>query len=197
MGVCPRLEINYFSKKQVLEQYGLTSSGLSMLVNDGLPSIIRENKLYFLKSELDNWIELQRVNIYKLKRNTVIDNKTLAQTFKCSTQGGMRRSHKTITLVLVMNYTLNLYLDNWQDNVLHYTGMGQTGDQPLKGNQNITVFESNTNKVDMHLFEVHEPNSYQYAGRVKLAGAPYQTTENDVQNNTRLVWKFPLSVIHG
>lgn len=33
----------------------------------------------------------------------------------------MRRSHKTNTLVLIFDHTM--YDDNWEDNVLHYTGM--------------------------------------------------------------------------
>ncbi|WP_203247772.1 hypothetical protein [Sporosarcina beigongshangi] len=190
------MDNNYLSVKQTLEQYGLTSSSLTMLRKAGIPTLYRGKKPYFLQSELDQWFELQREDINKLKSNAIIDNETLAQTFKCSPQGGMRRSHKTTTLVLVMNHTLGLYLDNWQGNILHYTGMGQTGDQTLTGNQNITLFESDTNKVDLHLFEVHKSNRYQYTGRVKLAGTPYQVTEKDTKNNNRLVWKFPLSVIH-
>ena len=37
----------------------------------------------------------------QIRKGDVINNEELTSLFKCSTQGGMRRSHKTNTLVLV------------------------------------------------------------------------------------------------
>ena len=42
----------------------------------------------------------------------VIDNDKLCSIFQCSGQGGMRRSHKTNTLVLVSNYIKSIYDDH-------------------------------------------------------------------------------------
>ncbi len=78
-----------------------------------------------------------------LKINQEYSNQQLSDIFKCSPQGGMRRSHSINTLVLISNHTgVELYKDKWIDNHLHYTGMGQTGDQVLSGNQNKTLAES-------------------------------------------------------
>jgi 5-methylcytosine-specific restriction protein A len=52
----------------------------------------------------------------------------------------MRRAHETNTLVIVSNHVKAIYEDRWDINdVLHYTGMGQVGDQEFRGNQNITL----------------------------------------------------------
>lgn len=61
----------------------------------------------------------------------VIDNNRLREVFKCSTQGGMRRSLDTNTLVLVSNHVKSIYGDRWIGDTLHYTGMGLVGDQYL------------------------------------------------------------------
>jgi hypothetical protein len=44
--------------------------------------------------------------------------------------GGMRRSLKTNTLVLISDRT-KLYKDRWENGIFHYTGMGRKGDQRL------------------------------------------------------------------
>lgn len=60
-----------------------------------------------------------------------INNEDIRRIFKCGNMGGMRRSHTTGTLVIVSDYTKGLYHDKWIGGVLHYTGMGKTGDQDL------------------------------------------------------------------
>lgn len=57
----------------------------------------------------------------------IIDNARLVEIFKCSTQGGMRRSRTTNTLVLVANEVKSIYTDEWQNGILMYTGMGDPG----------------------------------------------------------------------
>ena len=66
-----------------------------------------------------------------LKQGQILDNNELCELFKCSSQGGMRRSHETNTLVIVSNHVKSIYEDKWIDNVMHYTGMGTSGDQSL------------------------------------------------------------------
>ena len=103
-----------------------------------------------------------------------ISNGLLSEIFKVGNMGGMRRSKSTGTLVLISDNTKGLYQDQWHEGRLLYTGMGKVGDQTLEGNQNKTLAESNTNGVDVHLFEVHKAGKYTYAGRVRLADLPYQ-----------------------
>lgn len=122
----------------------------------------------------------------------ILTNEQLTNLFGCSTQGGMRRSLKTDSLVLVSNHVKSLYHDRWIDNVLHYTGMGTEGDQSLNFAQNKTLAESDTNGVTVHLFEVFEEKKYTYQGVVKLAGKPYQEVQLDSKNKSRKVYVFPL-----
>lgn len=107
--------------------------------------------------------------------------------------GGMRRSTTTGTLVIISDHTKGLYDDKWYGDELHYTGMGKNGDQIITGNQNKTLAESDTNGVEVHLFEVLERSKYIYQGVVHLCGKPYQKNQKDDSGNMRKVWMFPLS----
>jgi len=60
-----------------------------------------------------------------LSHGQVINNEHLCAVFKCSTQGGMRRSLTTNSLVLVSNHVASIYDDRWIGDTFHYTGMGQ------------------------------------------------------------------------
>ena len=71
-----------------------------------------------------------------LKIGQIIKNADIVGIFKCGNMGGMRRSRTTNTLVIVSDYTKGLYHDKWIGGVLHYTGMGKSGDQDIR------VFES-------------------------------------------------------
>jgi len=122
-------------------------------------------------------------------------NNDICVTFLCSPQGGMRRSKRTNTLVLIADHIKSIYDDRWLDGKLLYTGMGTGGSQTLKGNQNLTLYESNTNGVDVHLFEVFKKKVYTYMGRVQLADKPFQEKQDDVKGQLRKVWVFPLQLI--
>jgi 5-methylcytosine-specific restriction protein A len=130
-----------------------------------------------------------------LEVGAVLTNQELAAAFKCSTQGGMRRSKQTNSLLITTSRDA-LYLDRWHGGVLHYTGMGQTGDQKLD-RQNRTLAESDANGVSVFLAEVFGPNEYTYMGRVHLAGEPYQEEQPDVEGKLRKVWMFPLRPVSG
>lgn len=125
----------------------------------------------------------------------VVSNAALTEAFKVGNMGGMRRSKTTGTLVLISDNTKGLYNDKWQEGVLQYTGMGKKGDQKLEGNQNKTLAESDTNGVEVHLFEVDDPGEYTYSGVVKLAGKPYQEIQPDEDGDSRKVWMFPLQKV--
>jgi 5-methylcytosine-specific restriction protein A len=75
--------------------------------------------------------------------------------------------------------------------------MGMEGDQSLEAVQNKTLAESNSNGVDVHLFEVHSPREYTYVGRVRLAEEPYSEKQSDKNGRERLVWIFPLKPESG
>lgn len=131
----------------------------------------------------------------KIQQGEILNNDELREIFKCSPQGGMRRSLETNTLVIVSNHVQSIYDDRWIDDVFHYTGMGQIGNQSLTFAQNKTLAESNSNGVEVHLFEVEKEKEYIYQGQVILAGAPYQETQTDASDADRQVVIFPLKLI--
>jgi hypothetical protein len=130
-----------------------------------------------------------------LQVGQVLSNQEIVNIFKCSNQGGMRRSLKTNTLVLISDHT-KLYKDRWENGIFYYTGMGRKGDQSLTFAQNKTLAESNTNGVDVFLFEVLRPTEYTFVGQVVLAGEPYQEEQPDEDGKLRKVWVFPLKLVN-
>ncbi len=131
----------------------------------------------------------------ELKQGDILRNDDICRIFKCSPQGGMRRSRRKNCLVIVSDHTKSIYEDRWENDVFHYTGMGLTGDQSLSFAQNRTLNESQTNGVDVFLFEVFDPGRYVYQGRVMLATKPYVEKQPDVKQYIRKVWIFPLKLI--
>ncbi|MCD8342193.1 MAG: HNH endonuclease [Clostridiales bacterium] len=121
-----------------------------------------------------------------------IKNLELVAIFKCGNMGGMRRSNVTNTLVLISDYTKGLYHDKWIGGVLHYTGMGKSGDQDIHWAQNATLAECGSNGVDVHLFEVMDAGEYVYCGRIALVDAPYVDNQPGEDGNDRKVWMFPI-----
>lgn len=130
-----------------------------------------------------------------LEIGQVINNNTLRDIFKCGQQGGMRKSNTTNTLVIVTDYTRGIYHDKWIGGVLHYTGMGLSGDQDINYMQNRTLNESGINGVDVHLFEVMDPGEYTYCGRVQLVEKPYTEHQPDEDGRDRIVWMFPVQPV--
>lgn len=126
---------------------------------------------------------------------TELTNEGMRKLFQCGNMGGMRRSKQTGTLVIISDETKGLYRDVWKNGVLHYTGMGKIGDQVLEGNQNKTLYYSDTNGVEVHLFEVLKEAVYTYRGVVKLVDKPYKGRQPDDNGNMRDVWMFPVMPI--
>ena len=129
-----------------------------------------------------------------ITQGQVLTNEDLRRIFKVSPQGGMRRSLETNTLVIVSNHVESIYDDRWIGEEFHYTGMGQRGDQTVANAQNKTLAESDSNGVEVHLFEVDQPMQYVYQGRVQLAGEPYFETQPDADGLDRKVVVFPLKL---
>lgn len=131
-----------------------------------------------------------------LKSGDIISNRKLTSIFKCSPHGGMRRSLRTNTLVIVLDHTRSIYEGRWINDVLHFTAMGLKGDQRIDYAQNKTLAESRSNGIDLFLFEVFETGNYIFRGQVKLAGEPYQEEQPDLNSNARRVWIFPLKIVN-
>jgi 5-methylcytosine-specific restriction protein A len=127
----------------------------------------------------------------------IVSNAELIEAFKCGNMGGMRRSRKTNSLVLISDPFKALYRDRWLGDVFHYTGMGKNGDQVIQGNQNKTLAESDSNGVEVFLFEVFTPKEYTFRGQVHLAEQPYQETQLGENGQPRKVWVFPLKAVAG
>ena len=112
----------------------------------------------------------------------------------------MRKSNKKNALVLFAVHNNTLYSDEWKpDGTLHYTGMGTTGNQSLTYMQNKTLLESQTNGVELYLFESYADNEYIFTGKVELASSPYVSNklEPDSTGRLRKVAKFPLRIANG
>lgn len=136
-------------------------------------------------------------SIESLKSGEVINNEELCEIFSCSTQGGMRRSHATNTLVIVSNHIKSIYDDRWMGDVFYYTGMGTKGNQSLTYAQNKTLAESNNNGVNVYLFEVFVNKEYTYIGQIQLVDNPYFEKQPDEDGNIRDACVFPLKLITG
>ena len=131
-----------------------------------------------------------------LETGAELTNSELCELFQCGNMGGMRRSKRTNTLVIISDDTKDLYRDVWRDGILHYTGMGKVGDQVLEGNQNRTLYYSEDNGVEIHIFEVFDKGVYTYRGIARLVGKPYEAFQQDDQGNMRKVWIFPLKPLN-
>jgi 5-methylcytosine-specific restriction protein A len=133
---------------------------------------------------------------HNLTAGDTITNAELSRIFKCATQGGMRRSHQTDSLVLISDHTKYVHQDRWiSTNLFYYTGMGLEGDQSLDYLQNKTLNASPANGVTPYLFEVYDPRKYLFRGRVKLSGRAFEESQPDINGKPRSVWIFPLQVI--
>lgn len=127
-----------------------------------------------------------------LKIGQILKNADVVKIFKCGNMGGMRRSRNTNTLIIISDYTKGIYHDKWIGGVLHYTGMGKSGDQDINWAQNATLAECGHNGVDVHLFEVIDAGEYIYCGRIKLVSKPYTEIQPGEDGNARRVWMFPV-----
>ena len=108
---------------------------------------------------------------------------------------GMVYTTSTNNLVLISKHTKDvLYEDKIIDDKLHYTGMGQTGDQTITmGNKRlVNAKRDNTN---VYLFMCYKDNCYKYYGRVELNDPYYFDIEMDRNKSMRKVLKFPLTFV--
>jgi 5-methylcytosine-specific restriction protein A len=129
-----------------------------------------------------------------VKPGEVIDNEMLRTTFRCSSQGAMRRSFTTNCLILISDHTRPACDDKWIGKTYHFTGMGLTGEQGLSFNQNKALCESGEKGTGLFLFEVFAESNYTYIGEVELADNPYLSRQTDSEKIIRDVTVFPLKL---
>ena len=165
-----------------LEEYGILS-------NESLSDYL---KLHYA-DELNNYCGIEDLII-----GNVYSNSEIANTFKCSNMGGMRRSKETNSLVLIAKHNNPLYDDQWtEDGILNYTGMGTEGDQSIEFAQNKTLTIAQREGIKVYLFESYKDNEYYYDGEVVLAAPPFQAEELDANGKLRKVVKFPLKKVNS
>ena len=188
------------SVQEVLKETGIARATLYRMIDEGLPfETIGANRKVFELDKVISFIAMRKNAVAsKLVVGNEYSNDEISHIFRCSTQGGMRRSHSTLALVLTSHHDdpNNAYLDYWQDDVFYYTGMGMEGNQEINYAQNKTLSESNSNGIIVYLFEVFSNQKYIYRGIVKLVADPFQKAEMDFSGNKRTVWKFPLKLIN-
>jgi len=134
--------------------------------------------------------------INSLNIGDVFTREQLMAIFKISGQSGIMKTNTLNCLVLTTSEENGIYDDTAVENgLITYTGEGLVGDQQLNKN-NKTIFDSKENKLPMFLFSKDKNRKYIFEGRVELYDEPFQTQENDINGDSRLVWKFPLRIIY-
>lgn len=185
---------------ELQEKLNISKATYYRYVNEGMPFLLDGSKKVYDINAVYEWLNNRNSSVATLLSiGNVYSNSEIADIFKCSTQGGMRRSNTTNSLVLFTDHsdTENVYEDKWIDDVLHYTGMGLEDDQKLEGNQNLTLYNSRTNGVRVYLFETFSPTKHTYIGEIELADDSYTVEEEDINKKVRKVYKFPLRVKFG
>jgi predicted ATPase len=117
-----------------------------------------------------------------------LNNQQLADKFKCSYMGAMRRSHKTNSLVLILNEEDEIISGDVgkdkSDDTFLFMGMGHEGDQSIQYAQNRTVYYSNKNDINLYLFQ-KQHKEYEFLGRVLLGEEPKKI--KDVEHNRDVI----------
>ena len=184
---------------EILKSANISRATLYRLIDEGLPyTTVGTRKKLFDDDQVRDFIRNRR---NELSNDLVIGreytNEEIVKIFRCGNMGGMRKSNTKNVLVLISFHDKadRLYEDYWKDDILYYTGMGQTGDQDLNFAQNKTLHESSQTGVLVYLFEMFNDQRYRYRGIVELAGEPFQENEKDINGDMRKVWKFPLKLV--
>lgn len=185
-------------KSELIKKLNIPPAKFNELIELGLPSVDDKQKT-FDWDEVIKWKKTtNQEKIKKLVAGKIYKNEELVDTFACTSQGGMRRSHYTNSLVLITaeKKANIIYQDKWFGDTLHYTGMGQKGDQSFEYTQNKVLKNNDINKVNVYLFEYLTKNKYKYIGPVKLSKniKPYIIKEMDIDGINRNVVKFPLEI---
>lgn len=197
-------EETILNNDEVMKLLTLSGSSLREYRKNGLPFEKDGRNYRYPKSKVIEWQKSRQENaVMKLHVGKGYLNHEIEEILGCSGQGGMRRSHKTGTLALFTDSsdTKNPYQDRWLNGVLHYTGMGQEGNQVLHGNANIVLAKTYENALTaVHLFETYvekkpkqtQKTFHRYIGIVQMIAKEYKELEKG-----RIVYKFPLQIVTG
>lgn len=183
------------NQNELKRKLQINSTVLRQWKTKDMPTININGKEHFDLQQVLVWRKEVTAPIEQLEIGKIYKNSEISEAFKCSQQGGMRRSHLTNTLVLFSDHTKGIYedkpdIDENGNEILLYTGMGQNGDQDLSFGQNKTLSESNENSIRVFVFEAFRPGEHIFRGEVKLVDDPYMTEQFD-----RKVWIFPLGFL--
>ena len=191
--------MSLMNTKEILTETGISRATLYRLIEEGLPyTAVGTRKKMFDPDLVREFIAKRRDELEKdLTVGQEYTNDEIVKIFRCGNMGGMRKSNTKNALVLISFHDKvdRLYEDYWRDDILYYTGMGQTGDQDINFAQNKTLAESRSTGVTVYLFEMFNDQRYMYRGIVQLVADPFQENEKDVDKMTRKVWKFPLKLV--
>lgn len=186
------------TQSEITDRLGISRTTLFRLVQEGLHyTETPSGKKLFDEDEVRMFLANRKA---KLNKELVVgrnySNDEIVKLFRVQNVGGMRRSHSKNALVLfTYDYRLpRSYNDYWKDDILYFTGHGQTGDEPL-AKDNKTLAESNKNGITVYLFEKVHSMGYQYRGIVKLVRKPFVAEEYDLDGNKIKLWKFPLKLL--
>lgn len=138
------------------------------------------------------------LTIDTLEVGQIITNKDIVEVFEVNTQGGMRRSLKNNCLILTCKHLKEkkMYDDRWEENILHYVGMGLKNDSQKFQRGNKTLRDSLDLGIRVFLFEVFKKDEYTYSGEVFLYDSPYHEIQYNYQEKCdREVIVFPLRKI--
>ncbi|WP_432723728.1 HNH endonuclease [Staphylococcus equorum] len=180
-------------KKDLMQSLKINNVTFRKWKEAGIPIVKEQNEEFFDIEQVKSWRKKITEAIDNLIIDKEYDNNTISDVFKCSQQGGMRRSHLTNTLVLFSDHTNNVYsdhtvIDDEGNETLHYTGMGQKGDQDIDNGQNKTLNHSEDLSIKVYLFESFISGEHIFRGEVWLSDKPYTAEQNG-----RIVWIFPLT----
>ena len=128
-----------------------------------------------------------------LKSGDVVTNKEIAELFLCSNQGGIRKSNRTKSVIVIAKFIECSYNHKKDGDILRFVGMGKKGDQELKrGNK--ALAEAKEIGYKIHLFEMYVEGEYTYCGEVGIVGELDREEEVDESGEVRSVIVFPLRV---
>ena len=187
----------YKNSAELKEKYGISNDILKNLEVDGVKT--RKNgikKEYDVEDIFHLFDERRKKVLSNFNLNEEYSNVYISNAFGANVQRGMKKSNYYHSLVLLHTKSGRVeYDDFWDNEILHYTGMGVDGNQKLL-RENKTLANSNDFRLAVYLFEsTDNSNNYKFLGQVRLCANPYIHTEIDSTGNNRSVYKFPLKII--
>lgn len=173
---------NGTSIRRILESYCKDSENFS---NKEELFILKEKGSEYWGSKFYN----NFVKIESLKKYDILSEEDITNIFKISNQGGIRKSNRTYSIVLISDEN-SIYNDSKIENgKVIYTGHGTKTDQLMKSG-NLLLANSIQNDIPLYFFKKVKKSVYCYQGKFILDRLPYQELENGI-----LVYKFPLRLI--